>query len=110
MPGGDKTGPLGMGPMTGRAAGFCAEFGMPGYMNPVPGRGFGMGLGRGRGFGGGGHRLAALVPSHRPAGVDAFRIWRAFTLPVRRSARRRSDARGGKKFPNGPGRGAAKPD
>ena len=54
MPYGDRTGPMGMGPMTGRAAGYCAGFGMPGYANPVPGRGFGMGFGRGRGFRGGG--------------------------------------------------------
>jgi hypothetical protein len=27
---------------------------MPGYLNPVPGRGFGAGFGRGRGFRGGG--------------------------------------------------------
>ena len=54
MPGGDRTGPLGQGPMTGRGAGYCAGYGMPGFMNPVPGRGFGMGFGRGRGFGGGG--------------------------------------------------------
>ena len=52
MPGGDRTGPMGIGAMTGRAAG---------YANPVPGRGFGMGFGRsrgacGRGFGGGGRR------------------------------------------------------
>jgi len=38
MPFGDGTGPAGMGPMTGRAAGFCAGFPMPGYMNPVAGR------------------------------------------------------------------------
>jgi len=38
MPGGDGTGPMGMGPMTGRAAGFCAGYGVPGYMNPVPTR------------------------------------------------------------------------
>ena len=50
MPGGDGTGPMGMGPMTGRAAGFCAGFGVPGYANPALGRGFGMGFGRGRGF------------------------------------------------------------
>lgn len=50
MPGGNGTGPMGMGPMTGRAAGFCAGFNMPGYANQNPGRGFGMGLGRGRGF------------------------------------------------------------
>lgn len=41
--------------MTGRAAGYCAGYNMPGYMNPVYGRGFGMGRGGwGRGFGGGG--------------------------------------------------------
>ena len=45
-------GPRGMGPMTGRAAGFCAGNGVPGYMNSIPGRGFGMGFGRGCGFGG----------------------------------------------------------
>ena len=53
MPRGDGTGPAGMGPMTGRAAGFCAGYGMPGFMNPGPARGF-WGFGRGRGgFGGG---------------------------------------------------------
>jgi len=52
MPYGNRTGPMGMGPMTGRAAGFCAGFGMPGYANPTPGGG--MGFGRGRGFRGGG--------------------------------------------------------
>ncbi len=51
MPGGDGTGPMGMGPMTGRAAGYCAGYGMPGYANPIPGRGFGMGWGRGGGRG-----------------------------------------------------------
>ena len=33
MPRGDGTGPGGMGPMTGRAAGYCAGYNMPGYMN-----------------------------------------------------------------------------
>jgi hypothetical protein len=59
MPGGDGTGPAGMGPMTGRAGGFCAGYPVPGYMNPVGGRGYGGwgrgfrggGFGRGRGFG-----------------------------------------------------------
>jgi hypothetical protein len=54
MPRGDGTGPLGLGPMTGRAAGYCAGYPVPGYMNPIPGRGyFGWGcgwFGRGRGF------------------------------------------------------------
>ena len=35
MPGGDRTGPAGMGPMTGRVAGFCAGYPLPDYMNPV---------------------------------------------------------------------------
>ena len=53
MPGGDGTGPAGMGPMTGRAAGFCAGYAAPGHMNPVGGRGF-WGRGRGGGWGRGG--------------------------------------------------------
>lgn len=48
MPFGDETGPAGMGPMTGRAAGFCAGYDVPGYLNPVPGRRFGGGRGMGR--------------------------------------------------------------
>ncbi len=50
MPGGNGTGPMGMGSMTGRAAGFCAGFGMPGYANAPARRGFGAGYGIGRGF------------------------------------------------------------
>jgi len=41
MPRGDGTGPAGMGPMTGRAAGYCAGYPMPGYMNPIAGRWYG---------------------------------------------------------------------
>jgi len=51
MPRGDGTGPVGMGPMTGRAAGFCAGYGVPGCTNAAPGPGCGMGRGSGRGFG-----------------------------------------------------------
>ena len=40
MPGGDRTGPLGQGPVTGRGMGFC--------------RGFGGGFRRGPGYGRGG--------------------------------------------------------
>lgn len=56
MPGGDRTGPRGMGPMTGRGAGRCGGFAGPGYANPAIGRGFGWGAGRGagRGYGRGG--------------------------------------------------------
>ncbi len=47
MPRGDRTGPFGMGPRTGRSAGYCAGFGAPGYVNA----GACFGFGRGRGFG-----------------------------------------------------------
>ncbi|KUK99368.1 MAG: hypothetical protein XE08_0063 [Parcubacteria bacterium 32_520] len=54
MPRGDGTGPMGLGPMTGRAAGYCAGYPVPGFMNPYGGRlglGFGYGRGLGRGYG-----------------------------------------------------------
>jgi len=50
MPRGDGTGPGGLGPMTGRAAGYCAGYPVPGFMNPYGGR-LGLGFGYGRGFG-----------------------------------------------------------
>ena len=50
MPRGDRTGPMGMGPMTGRGSGYCNGFAAPGYANPAQfAGGFGCGLGRGRG-------------------------------------------------------------
>ena len=52
MPRGNGMGPAGMGPMTGRAAGYCAGYNVPGFMNPYGGRmGGGFGWGRGRRFG-----------------------------------------------------------
>ncbi len=66
MPAGDKTGPEGMGPMTGRGAGYCSSDDVPGYANPMPGRGLGMGRGqwfrRGRG-GGRGRRRFGYAPA-----------------------------------------------
>ncbi len=56
MPRGNGTGPAGFGPMTGRAAGYCAGYSAPGYANPVRGRGF-SGYGRGGGFNGYGRGL-----------------------------------------------------
>jgi len=50
MPRGDRTGPAGTGPMTGRSAGFCASNSVPGYANPA-GRHRFLGRGRGRGRG-----------------------------------------------------------
>ena len=46
MPKGDRTGPMGRGAKSGRAAGFCAGYNKPGYANSVT---FGvarMGMGR----------------------------------------------------------------
>ena len=49
-----------MGRMTGRRAGYCAGYDVPGFANPVPGRGYGLAWGGGRGrpwgygWGGGG--------------------------------------------------------
>ena len=79
MPRGDRTGPEGMGPMTGRGAGYCADDTAQGYTNTLSGTGsmasrsigawprlglalrrglrrglggrFGRGAGRGRGWG-----------------------------------------------------------
>ena len=43
MPLGDGTGPRGFGPMTGRGAGYCTVYQVPGYMNPVAGTGYARG-------------------------------------------------------------------
>ena len=64
---------MGMGPMTGRAAGYCAGYGMPGFMNRGPGGGFGGG-GRGRGRGWRNWFYATGVPGWQRAGWG----WPAF--------------------------------
>ncbi|HPC58826.1 MAG: DUF5320 domain-containing protein [Kiritimatiellae bacterium] len=51
MPRGDRTGPMGAGPMTGRAAGYCTGSAAPGFAGGGWGRGFGYGRGFGRGGG-----------------------------------------------------------
>jgi len=51
MPFGDGTGPRGLGPMTGRRAGYCTGFSQPGFANPITRRGwFGLNLGRQQGY------------------------------------------------------------
>lgn len=52
MPRGDSTGPMGMGLMTGRQAGYCAGYNMPGFLNNAGRRIMGMGFGRGANLGG----------------------------------------------------------
>lgn len=60
MPRGDRTGPEGQGPATGRKLGFCSGYDSPGYTKGFGsgmnrgygfGRGMGRGMGRGRGYG-----------------------------------------------------------
>ncbi|MBP9943785.1 MAG: DUF5320 domain-containing protein [Desulfomicrobium sp.] len=70
MPAGNGTGPMGMGSMTGRGAGYCSGSGMPGYANAggFGGGGFGFGGGRGRR-----NRFFAAGPQGRfarPGAVD----------------------------------------
>ena len=50
MPFGDRTGPLGQGPMTGRGRGYCTGNATPGRFNAGPGRGMGRGGRGGRGW------------------------------------------------------------
>jgi len=68
---------MGAGPMTGRAAGYCAGYQLPGFMNPHGGRytmgfgagrgGFPYGGGRGRAWGGGrGWSWRAAIPGYAP--------------------------------------------
>ena len=49
MPGGDRTGPMGAGPRTGRGMGYCSGYNLPGYTNPGSGFRSGFGCG-GRGW------------------------------------------------------------
>ncbi|MFP4068194.1 MAG: DUF5320 domain-containing protein [Spirochaetaceae bacterium] len=85
MPRGDRRGPDGFGPMTGRGLGYCAGYETPGYMAPVPGRGGGYGYGRGmawrRGWGRapymggyytGGPYAPAQAPPHAPGYAPAY--------------------------------------
>ena len=76
MPGGDRTGPEGLGPMTGRAAGSCAGSSAPGYMSAAGGRGL-AGRGRGGGRGWRNRFFATGLPGwmragfgHQPTPVD----------------------------------------
>ena len=47
MPRGDRTGPVGMGSMTGHAVGYCAGYPAPGFVANAWGRGFHGGAGGG---------------------------------------------------------------
>ncbi len=78
MPGGDRTGPNGYGPMTGRGLGYCTGYGAPGYANA--------GFGRGRGFGGGGrgwrHNFYATGQPRWARGYPVNPAWTEYAGPV----------------------------
>ena len=72
MPAGDRSGPMGFGPMTGRGMGLCGGNPGPGYMFGGPGFGFGRGFGRGFGYGRG---LGRGMGFGRGRGLGQGRGW-----------------------------------
>ena len=76
MPGGNRTGPLGYGPMTGRRMGYCSGYQEPGYWHPGPGLGYGRS--RGLGFGRG---MASGLGLGRTRGWRHFGRFRGYPMP-----------------------------
>jgi hypothetical protein len=77
-----------MGPMTGRRAGYCADSDVPGFANPVPGRGYGRGRGRGqyqpwgrRGGGGRGWRNRFYATGRPGWARDAYAYGPGWEVP-----------------------------
>ena len=79
MPRGDRTGPAGMGPMTGRGAGYCTGYPAPGFMNPVAGQGY-WGRGRGGGRGWRNWYYATGIPGWARAGAG-YPAWSGHGYP-----------------------------
>jgi hypothetical protein len=95
MPRGDGTGPAGMGPMTGRAAGFCAGYPVPGYMNPAGGAGWvNPAVGRAGFYGAG-------MPAVGPYGAGAY----GYGMPYGGWGRRGFGRGFGRRWGRGRGRG-----
>ena len=72
MPGGDGTGPLGKGSMTGRALGHCVGYSKPGFQGRIRfERGFGRRIwGRGRGFWNNPYPKASYNQYDQPKQID----------------------------------------
>jgi len=79
LPGGNRNGPAGMGPRTGRGLGYCTGYNTPGFAN-APGMGLGRGWGGGRGYGrglawrrgrGGGGGAGLYAPQYPPYAGNA---------------------------------------
>lgn len=75
MPRGDRTGPLGLGPRTGRGMGYCAGFRIAGFMNPGW---FGWGARLGGWWGGGRGRRQRFWATGMPGWV----WWGAGVAPL----------------------------
>ena len=88
MPGGDRTGPRGGGPKTGRGLGYCADNDQPGWAAQRPGPALGLGYrwggrGRCRGRGrsnrwvdqwpGGWRDVSSVSPDVKDQGLDDLR-------------------------------------
>ena len=69
MPRGDRNGPDGMGPMTGRGAGLCNGSNVPGYVNQ--GTAYGRGIRAGRGIRGMRNGFGAGYRGNRRFGINA---------------------------------------
>ncbi len=72
MPWGDGTGPMGLGPRTGRGLGFCSGTGVPGF---AWGRGIGRAWGRGLGL-------------HWGRGMGWQWFWRTASAPLSEEERK----------------------
>ncbi len=78
MPRGDGTGPMGLGPMSGRGAGYCNGYSVSGFANPALGFGFGRGMRRrfwatgipGWAYFSGSPTAAPFMPINQDAGID----------------------------------------
>ncbi len=80
MPRGDGTGPVGAGPRSGRAAGFCAGYGAPGFPNTSPR----YGRGRGGAWGRAGWGRGATGPAGQGRGAVGWGARAGFGLTLRR--------------------------
>ena len=72
MPGFDGSGPMGAGPMTGGARGYCNP--VNAGFNPQFGRGYGRGMGLRRGFRGGGPGYGRGFGFYPPAGGTFYQM------------------------------------
>ena len=73
MPRGDRTGPSGEGPNTGRGMGYCTGNDHPGFMNAISnrGRGYGRGFHGGAGYGrGAGLGFRGGFGSYNPGNIS----------------------------------------